>query len=136
MESAITDPTTTSDDRVRAHTASRLQSRLDEQTRERVAHLTERGSDAIDGRLKELDDESDIERYLVVNASVLAFAGVALGALVDRRWLVFPAVVTAFLFQHGVQGWCPPIPLFRRLGARTRQEIEAERFALLARLDA
>jgi hypothetical protein len=84
--------------------------------------------------LRELDGESDIERYLEVNASALAFTGVALGALVDRRWLVLPAVVTAFLFQHGVQGWCPPLPLFRRLGIRTRQEIEAERCALAARL--
>jgi hypothetical protein len=28
------------------------------------------------------------------------------------------------------QGWCPPVPLFRPFGVRTRQEIDAERFAL------
>ncbi|WP_407921819.1 hypothetical protein, partial [Corallococcus sp. AB049A] len=28
----------------------------------------------------------------------------------------------SFLLQHGLQGWCPPLPLLRRLGLRTRGE--------------
>jgi hypothetical protein len=32
--------------------------------------------------------------------------------------------------QHALTGWCPPVPLFRRLGARTRQEIDRELYAL------
>jgi len=46
--------------------------------------------------------------------------------------LILPAVVMIFLFQHAVQGWCPPLPLFRRMGKRTRHEIEEERHALKA----
>jgi hypothetical protein len=34
--------------------------------------------------------------------------------------------------QHALQGWCPPLPLLRRLGVRTQQEIERERYALKA----
>ena len=41
-------------------------------------------------------------------------------------------MVTAFLFQHAVQGWCPPIAVLRRLGVRTAREIEVERIALKA----
>jgi len=40
--------------------------------------------------------------------------------------------VTAFLLQHAVQGWCPPLPVLRRLGFRTAREIEVERNALKA----
>jgi hypothetical protein len=40
--------------------------------------------------------------------------------------------VTAFLFQHAVQGWCPPLPILRRLGFRTASEIDTERYALKA----
>jgi hypothetical protein len=36
------------------------------------------------------------------------------------------------LFQHAVQGWCPPVPLLRRLGYRTSREIDIERVALKA----
>ena len=35
-----------------------------------------------------------------------------------------------FLLQHAVQGWCRPVPIFRRLGIRTASEIDAERYAL------
>lgn len=41
-----------------------------------------------------------------------------------------PVIVSSFLLHHAGRGWCPPVPIFRRLGVRTRQEIDAERFAL------
>jgi hypothetical protein len=56
---------------------------------------------------------------LEANAATLAFIGVVLAATVDKRWLALPALVTAFLFQHAVQGWCPPVPVLRGLGFRT-----------------
>ena len=34
------------------------------------------------------------------------------------------------VLQHALQGWCPPVPLFRRLGFRTEAEINQERYAL------
>lgn len=73
-----------------------------------------------------------MERLLQANASTLAMAGVLLGAKVDRRFLLLPAAVFSFFGQHALQGWCPPIPLFRRMGVRTRREIERERHALKA----
>ncbi len=39
-------------------------------------------------------------------------------------------VVAAFLLQHALQGWCPPLPLLRRLGIRTAAEIHDEIIAL------
>lgn len=83
-------------------------------------------------RLDELDREWDIERVLEANAATIALGGVLLGAFVDRRWLVLPAAVTAFLLQHAIQGWCPPVPMLRRLGVRTAAEIDRERYALKA----
>ena len=58
--------------------------------------------------------------------------GLALGAFVDRRWFIFPAAIAGFLLQHAIQGWCPPVPLFRRMGIRTAHEIQQERHALKA----
>lgn len=83
-------------------------------------------------RLKQLDAEWDVERTLELNASALAFTGVLLGTTLDKRFYVLPAIVTAFLFQHAVQGWCPPLPLLRAIGFRTAREIEIERNALKA----
>ena len=64
----------------------------------------------IDRRLRELDAEWDIERTLELNAATLALAGTVLGAFSDRRFLVLPAAVAAFLLQHALQGWCPQCP--------------------------
>ena len=55
-----------------------------------------------------------------------------LAATEDRRWLALPAIVTGFLFQHAFQGWYPPLPILRRLGFRTADEINQERHALKA----
>ena len=99
---------------------------------QRIAQYRNASPEAITRRLEELDREWDTERTLEANAATLAFTGSVLAATVDRRWAVLPMVVTAFLFQHAVQGWCPPLPVIRRLGVRTQREIEEERFALKA----
>jgi hypothetical protein len=83
-------------------------------------------------RLVQLGEEWDIERAIELNASAIAFAGVALGYFLHPYWLALPALVTAFLFQHALQGWCPPVPILRRMGFRTADEIGKERMALKA----
>jgi hypothetical protein len=40
-------------------------------------------------------------------------------------------IVQGFFLQHAIQGWCPPLPVLRRLGFRTVQEIEEERAILM-----
>jgi hypothetical protein len=101
------------------------------EARERLRH--QRMSDhAIDLRLRELDEEWDIERAIQANAATLALSGTVLSMIHDRRWSILPLAVTGFLLQHAVQGWCPPVPVLRRLGFRTMHEIERERHALKA----
>ncbi|NBJ10719.1 hypothetical protein [Microvirga arsenatis] len=118
-------------DRVPRHTSQEINRQIKMQIAESVRwHAAH--PEGIDRRLHELDQEWDVERTLEANASTLAFTGVMLGATLDKHWLALPALVTAFLFQHAVQGWCPPLPILRRLGFRTAHEIETERYALKA----
>jgi hypothetical protein len=84
----------------------------------------------IPARLAELDREWDIERALEANAAAVTLIGLALTALVDRRFIALPAMVGGFLLQHALQGWCPPVPILRRLGFRTSSEICEERCGL------
>jgi hypothetical protein len=81
-------------------------------------------------RIWELEREWDIERVLQLMASSVSLTGILLSGIRDKRWIVLPAVVLSFLFLHAVQGWCPPVPVLRRLGVRTREEIDRERYAL------
>jgi hypothetical protein len=116
-------------ERVPVHTSAKAERRIRQQSEANVQKFASNPA-SIERRLKELDEEWDIERAIEANASALAFTGIVLGGAVDKRWLVLPGLVTAFLFQHAVQGWCPPVPILRRLGFRTAYEIEQERQVL------
>ncbi|MEJ7930821.1 hypothetical protein WG922_12645 [Ramlibacter sp. AN1015] len=118
--------------RVEDSTDIRLNDLIRARTDAELVRLESAGDELIADRLRELDEEWDVERLLQVNASVLVILGVLLGANVDRRFLLLPAAVFTFLGQHALQGWCPPIPLFRRMGVRTHREIARERYALKA----
>ena len=121
-------PATTT--RVSGATAEEINERIRRETEQSVAACLSAGPGAIDRRLRALDYEWDIERTLEANAASVSLIGLGLGAFVDRRWFALPAVVCGFLLQHAIQGWCPPVPAFRRLGIRTSSEIDEERYAL------
>ena len=118
-------------DRVSDHTSEQVNQRIHEAMHERVAALAER-PEALRRRLHELDQEWDIERWVETLSATLTLGGLTLGATGDRRWLLLSIVVQTFFLQHAIQGWCPPVPVLRRLGVRTQREIEAERHAVKA----
>jgi hypothetical protein len=124
----------TSADRVRRSTASELNHQIDRQTEANIQQYSKMNRSAILYRLEALDHEWDVERVLEVNASTLALSGLVLGLTVNRKWFALPGIVLPFLLQHGLQGWCPPLPILRRLGVRTRGEIDREKYALKAAL--
>ena len=119
-------------ERVPKHTSEAINEQIRRQTEENVDRYQNANDDEIQERLGELDREWDVERLLEANAATACLVGLTLGATVDRKWFVFPAVVAGFLLQHALQGWCPPLPVFRRMGVRTASEIDYERYALKA----
>jgi len=123
--------TTTAKNRVAANTAAPVNRQIKRRTDDTISYHA-RHRDAIDGRLDELDREGDIERWLQANAATLLLAGLGLSTFGSRKWLVLPGLVGTFLLQHALQGWCPPVPLLRRLGVRTQEEIDRARYSLRA----
>lgn len=116
-------------DRVPAHTSENVNERIRSETRQRIRQLSSH-PERIPGRLEALDREWDIERALEASAASFTLLGVCLASWRGRRWMFMPGVVAGFLLQHALQGWCPPLPVFRRFGFRTSHEIEQERHAL------
>ena len=122
-------------DRVREVTSHNINQKIDSEITQSVDYFSSQDAESIRSRIRQLEGEWDIERTLELNASLIALGGIVLAATVNKKWLALPAIVTAFLAQHAIQGWCPPIPLFRRLGVRTQKEIETERHALVEILE-
>lgn len=123
-------PSTT--ERVPRHTSEHSNRRINEATAKSILYSAAAGKEVIDRRIAELDREWDIERTLEANAAVVTLLSVTLGMTVSRKWFAFPAIIGGFLLQHAIQGWCPPVPVWRWLGVRTQSEIERERYALKA----
>ena len=115
--------------RVPKHTPAYLNERILSHTKQNLARFGS-SPDAIEKRLAALDTEWDIERLLEANASSLVLLGLILGVFVSPWFYLISFLVAAFLLQHAIQGWCPPIRLFRRLGLRTHAEIATEHYAL------
>lgn len=119
-------------DRVRRHTAGEINRRIDAQTDAMLQRYRGASRDELSRRLEELEREWNIERVLETNASSIVLLGLVLSRTLHRNWLWLPAGVAAFLLQHALQGWCPPLPVLRRLGVRTQGEIDREKYGLKA----
>ena len=94
------------DDRVPRATRASVNDRIQARTLHDVSRFIGADPVFIDERISQLQREWDIERTLEA------------------------AAVAGFLLQHALQGWCPPLPLLRRLGLRTSAEIHDEIIAL------
>jgi hypothetical protein len=119
-------------DRVRRNTSPEILEQIDRVLEERIRFYSTQPQHVIARRIEELEREWDIERLLQTNASALILTGAIMGLTAGKKWFLLSCGVAGFLLQHAIQGWCPPIPLLRKLGVRTRGEIDQEKFALKA----
>jgi hypothetical protein len=118
------------DNRVSENTSEEIQARINRNLEMNVAYFGTH-PDLIDQRLKELDKEWDVERALETATGISGLTMLTLG-LAFKRFRLFPFLIAGFLLQHALQGWCPPLPVIRRMGIRTTKEINRERVALKA----
>jgi hypothetical protein len=122
-------------------TATRVEQSTQPDINERIRRitevkLTEAGANraSIDRRLRELDEEWDMERALQTNFAIVNLLSITFGALAARPWFVISGIAGGFMLEHALKGWCPPLPILRRFGFRTAREIAHERYALKALL--
>lgn len=100
-------------DRIRENSPPRLNDRIAIGMQNRVRELSRMGTHRIAERIEKLEREWDLDRAALV----------ALGAV--------GAVVSGLGLIHALKGWSPAIsPTLRRLGFRSSDEIQAERYAL------
>ena len=120
-------PTT---ERVILNTNTEISNRIGEETILSIARYTNRSTEEINHRIRELDKEWDIERMLETNASSIIILSTLLGFTVSKKWFLLSGIAGGFLLQHALKGWCPPVELYRRLGIRTSSEINLEKESL------
>lgn len=116
-------------DPVRRRSNALVNEKVTRKIEESVRDAARLSRDDLSARIERLDHEWDVDRAVMMFFS--AVAALALRASKrDRRWLNLIRVQLPFLALHAWAGWCPPTALLRRLGFRTRREIDAEKYAL------
>jgi hypothetical protein len=130
-------------DRVRDHSPQPINQRIAKGIHIRVQHCARQGREAIVERLSELDREWDVDRVLMANLSIAGGVTyvMALQQFLQRplfglgrrrtRLLYVVGAQLGFLLMQATIGWCPPLVFWRRVGVRTKSEIDLERWLLL-----
>lgn len=116
--------------RVEMHTSNKVNQKIAQVTEGNLKKLQCANSDSLTDRIKQLDKEWDTERVLEANAATIIFVSSVIGFLTSPYWFILTGIISFFLFQHAIQGWCPPLPLIRRLGIRTQEEIQVEKMTI------
>ncbi len=112
-----------------AHTP--FSARIRNWTEAEIARYADAGSDAIERRLYQLDQEWDTDRVVQADAAALMLLGVVGSRIFGRRRMVLVSLLAAWsLAAQAIEGASPLMPLLRLFGVRTRREIEEERYAL------
>jgi hypothetical protein len=118
--------------RVRRNTAPKILRRIDAQIERNIHFFSAQSKDAISRRILDLRDEWSMERWLEANAATIGLTTVVLALTHNRKWALATVGAFGMFLLHSLQGFDPPIPILRRLGVRTRDEIDRELYALKA----
>jgi hypothetical protein len=120
----------TETDRVRRYTSPKMLLRVEEEIERNVACYAGQSDEVIGERIEELKQEWSINRYLQANVAAVGLLGAILGLTVNRKFALLTAIAFGSFLVHGVRGWDPRIQTLRKMGIRTRSEIDREIYAL------
>ncbi len=116
--------------RVEMHTNQQINDYIKNRTIENIDKFVGTDINTISDRIDRLDCEWDTERVVEAKAASLILISTILGFTTSKKWFLATGLVSCFLLQHALQGWCPPLPVIRRMGIRTPDEICDEKAAL------
>jgi hypothetical protein len=119
-------------DRVRRYTSPEMLQKIDEEIERNVSFYASQPDEVIAERIHDLQQEWSINRYIQAKVAGMGLLGGLLGFAFSKKWALLTIGGFGFLLFHGLRGWDPRIPALRRLGLRTRSEIDREIYALKA----
>jgi len=111
------------------HTCNKVNQDIRNKTVRCIDTFKDGGEKALSDKIGKLEREWDTERYLETNAASIIFL-TSLLCCKKSRAFVLTGAVGLFMLQHALQGWCPPLPIIRKLGVRSAEEINNEKTAL------
>jgi Protein of unknown function (DUF2892). len=115
--------------RVAQNTSFEVNEEIRDLTVENLNAFQYAGEEAISDRIACLDAEWDTERIFETKAAACILIASIFG-LKNKYWTLASLGISTFLLQHALQGWCPTLPIARKVGIRTAEEINNEKIVL------
>lgn len=119
-------------DRIRANTSEEINAKIDQITENNIRFYATQRKETITERIDKLEEEWDVDRLVQMCVSGVGVSSILLGVIASKKWWLVTTAAIGFLGNQAVNGWCPSAAIFRKLGFRTRQEIDSEKYALKA----
>lgn len=116
--------------RVKINTTTKSNHQINDQMSRNISEYLHAGKEDISQRIEQINKEWDTERILEANASAIIVVSTLLGFLVNKWFFVICTFISFYLLMHALEGWCPPLPLIRKMGKRTVYEICTEKMIL------
>jgi hypothetical protein len=103
---------------------------IDAKIEQNIRFYATQSPDAISQRIEELDRERDLDQTMALYASGIGLGTVLFSFIGGRKWLLVAGAAMGLLLKHSLEGTSPTVPMLRKLGVRTRSEIDREKYAL------
>lgn len=117
--------------RVAYHTCNKTNKIIRDKAIDCIDTYKDSDESILSDKIEKLNHEWDTERVLETNAASAVILGSLIGYKKNKSCLfLMTGAVGLFLLQHALQGWCPPLPIIRKMGVRTAEEINNEKIVL------
>jgi len=103
---------------------------IDAKIEQNIRFFATQPPEAISQRIEELDQECDLDRTMALYGSGIGLGTLLFSFIGGKKWLFLGGTALGFLLKHSLDGTSPMVPLLRKLGVRTRSEIDREKYAL------
>lgn len=114
--------------RVSLNTSSNINTSIRNNTLRRINVYKNSSDKILSENIDRLNHEWDVERVIEARAACIILGSTILGLRTNKKyWFLFTGTAGLFLAQHALQGWCPTVPLIRKFGIRTSEEINNEK---------
>ena len=125
MRKKVLPPTT---EKAAVNTCCRVNAAIRNQTICSIGTYADSDEEILTDKIKQLNKEWDTERFFEANAASCVFLSSIMGFQKKKSyWFAFTGTAGFFLLMHALQGWCPSLPVIRKLGVRTAEEIYQEK---------
>ncbi len=121
-------------DRVRRYTSQEILQKIEDDIERHIKFYAAQPDHVIQDRIQALRREWSMERWLELDVAAVGLLTAFMALRGKKRWGLLTGAALGMFLYHAVRGYEPMIPILRRMGVRTRQEIDREIYALKALL--